>query len=62
VTPQARPVPTLWKNNGFFLLKENKIVIFFFFLKDVVGLVLGQQLQKNFAFSHHIWTNTYKTN
>ena len=26
---------------------------------DVVGLVCGQRLQKNFALSHHIWTNTY---
>ena len=49
------------KKKIFFSYFEDKKKLFFFFL-DVVGLVSGQRLQKNFAFSHHIWTNTYKTN
>ena len=65
------------KKNSFFLLMgwhgpcqpSGKIMGFFFFFfkekkkfQDVVGLVFGQWLQNFFVFSHHIWTNTYKTN
>jgi len=52
VPPQARPVPTFWKNSG----------IFYFFL-DMVGLVFGQWLQKNFAsyLDKYLQNNTKQT-
>jgi len=57
----AGPCQPFGKIMSFFFLKEKKNFLFLSF-QGCGGFGFWSMTSKKFAFSHHSWTNTYKTN